>query len=256
MMTRQVFSTGDALWQDFSAAVRPVFFDTDIEEWRYASHGGTLFLVEYHERVFGLTCGHVFRGFEDEKLFISRGQFPQKGAPPAPVKGKCLSTASKGEAHGTDVTDLCMIEFAGDMAPNFFHGTAYRIDANTIGTSQHGHHLRIAGVLKDKTTFIPPNIAAGYCSLDVIDNGPATFDPLLRHAIAQFGPIKFDNLVGMSGSPVFDVASNVLCGMVCRAGMSDNRANIYYFDIFDVIRFLEAASNRSSGMHYTKSLSS
>jgi hypothetical protein len=86
MWTLQALSAGGLLWQDFRSAIRPVFFDTDIVEWRYASHGGTLFLVEHRERVFALTCSHVFGDLRDDRLFISGGKFPKKGAQPAPCK--------------------------------------------------------------------------------------------------------------------------------------------------------------------------
>jgi hypothetical protein len=243
------------LWQNFAAAVRPVFFDTDIEEWRYGTHGGTLFLVEHQQRVFALTCRQVFRDFLNERLFISGEYMPRKGARPAPVKSMAFPSAPIGEAQGTDVGDLCVIEFADDIEPNFFHGTAYRLDPQTIGTSRPGDKLLVAGVLKEKTTLIPPSLDVGYCRLEFIDTGQASFgDPFLRQAVAAFPAPAFESLTGISGSPVFDVTANVLCGMVCRAAMQDNRAKLYYFDFFDVMKFVEAAANRAPNMNYSKTL--
>ena len=36
---------------DFAEAVRPVFFQTEYDEFMYATHGGTLFLVRFAGRV-------------------------------------------------------------------------------------------------------------------------------------------------------------------------------------------------------------
>lgn len=256
MMTHQRLSTGEYLWQDFSASVRPVFFETDYEEWRYGTNGGTLFVVELRQHVFALTCAHVFKGFRDDKLFIFGRRIPQKGARGAPVKGMASPSSPAGEAEGTDATDLCAIEFADDIDPNFFCGTAYRLDPATIGTSRPGHQLQVAGFLKDKTALVPSSLVAGYCCLKFVDNGRAPFDPFLRQGLAEFPAPGFDNLTGLSGAPVFDVSANTLCGMVCRAGMVGTQATLHYFDIFDIVKFLEAAASKSPHMTYDKNLSS
>ena len=40
---------GIAPERDFAASVRPVLFYTDIEEFQYATHGGTAFVVIPHK---------------------------------------------------------------------------------------------------------------------------------------------------------------------------------------------------------------
>jgi hypothetical protein len=47
MIVTQTLASGLIIQQDFSNAVRPVFFQTDLEEWQYATHGGTLFIVQF-----------------------------------------------------------------------------------------------------------------------------------------------------------------------------------------------------------------
>jgi hypothetical protein len=42
MIVTQTLASGLTVRQDFSRAVRPVFFQTEFEEWLYATHGGTL----------------------------------------------------------------------------------------------------------------------------------------------------------------------------------------------------------------------
>ena len=51
MMVTQTLASGVAVRQDFTKAVRPVFFQTEFEEWLYATHGGTLFIVDTARKV-------------------------------------------------------------------------------------------------------------------------------------------------------------------------------------------------------------
>jgi hypothetical protein len=57
--------------QDFTTAARFVFFDTGLEEYRYATHGGTLFVVTYQGKPYGLTASHVFQDFSDGQLVVT-----------------------------------------------------------------------------------------------------------------------------------------------------------------------------------------
>jgi hypothetical protein len=252
MKRTQVLSSGLIIQQDFSDAVRAVFYQTEYEEFLYATHGGTLFVVSFRGRFYGLTCKHVFGDFEVSKLFITQEKHARKGNMPAPIAGLCSPSAPIGEAAGTDVGDICAVEFADDIAPDFFKGGAYIIEEKTVGTSNVGHELHVAGVLKDKSQIIPPDITMGYCCLMLHDAGASTSDPFLRQATAQFSNPAFENIVGLSGSPVFDQTANVLCGMAIRGGMTGTHCIIHYVDIFDITRFLEGVSTRAASASYTK----
>jgi hypothetical protein len=251
----QTLSSGLVVQQDFSESVRAVFFQTEFEDFLYATHGGTLFLVSFRGRVYALTCKHVFGDFPEGTLFITQEKQGIKGSKPAPVAGAVFPSAPVGEAVGTDVTDICVIQFADDMAPDFFKGGPYIIDENTVGTSKAGHQLLVAGVLKDKTQIIPPDITMGFCLLELRDAGPYPSDPFLRHAEAQFSNPAFDNVTGISGAPVFDQTASVLCGMVVRGGMVGNHCSIKYIDIFDITKLLEGVSNQAERAFYTKGFS-
>src|SRR5882757_8015263 len=61
MNQTHTLSSGLVIRQDFAAAIRPVFFQTEFEEFLYATHGGTLFLVSFRGKTYGLTCRHVFQ---------------------------------------------------------------------------------------------------------------------------------------------------------------------------------------------------
>jgi hypothetical protein len=251
MREAQMLSSGLAIRQDFAEAVRPVFFQTDDEEFLYATHGGTLFLVVLRGRVYGVTCGHVFGDFPHGRLFVTQDKQAQKGSMPAHVTGLAFPSSPRDGAVGTDVTDLCVIQFSEDTRPDFF-SSPYIIEERTVATSQPGHVLVVAGVLKDKTSIIPPDINIGYCRLEFHDAGPSRSDPFLRCAEALFDNPAIKSVTGISGSPVYDMTANALCGMVVRGGMKGSRCTIYYLDVFDIFRFLEAVSRGAEGAYYLK----
>ena len=55
-----------------SEAIRPVFFQTDLDDFLYATHGGTLFLISFQGCSYALTCRHVFQDFPKGRLFITQ----------------------------------------------------------------------------------------------------------------------------------------------------------------------------------------
>jgi hypothetical protein len=147
--------------------------------------------------------------------------------------------------------DICVIEFADDIAPDFFKGTEFVVDESSVATSKRGHQLFVAGVLKEKLQIDPPNIHLGLCRLTLNDAGVTT-DPILRRATAVYLDIEFEAILGMSGSPVFDLTANKLCGMVVRGGLTNNQCQIFYVDISDIARMLEAVKDRKPSNFYLK----
>jgi hypothetical protein len=238
--------------QDIGDAIRPVFFQTEHEEFLYATHGGTLFLVDFRGRVYGVTCGHVFQDFEHRTLFITDERQAQKGSKPAPIKGLAYPSSLTGGAVGADISDLCVIEFDDDISSGVFKRSPYVIDETTIASAGEGHALQVCGVLKEKTLIDPPDIVIGYCRLDFTDIGFTTRDPTLRQGKAEFLNPEFESVTGISGSPVFDQTAHALCGMVVRGGMVGNSCTIYYIDIADIHHLLQAVSDHASHVSYTK----
>jgi hypothetical protein len=55
-----------------------------------------------------------------------------------------------------------------------------------------------------------------------------------------------------SGAMLPGYIADRLCGMVVRGGMTDNKCNVYYVDIFDVDRFLEGVGDHAASVYYTK----
>jgi hypothetical protein len=251
MPQTQVLSSGLIIRQDFAEAVRPVFFQTENEEFLYATHGGTLFLVVFKGRVYGVTCAHVFGDFPHGRLFVTKDKRAQKGSMPGHVTGLAYPSSPRDGAVGTDVSDLCLIQFSEDTSPEFF-SSPYLIEERTVATSQPGHALCVAGVLKDKTSIVPPDIDIGYCRLEFQDAGSSGSDPFLRRAEAQFDNPAVRSVMGISGSPVYDQTAQALCGMVMRGGIRGDRCTIHYLDVFDIVRFLDAASRGSESAYYIK----
>ena len=108
--------------KDFAASVRPVLFYTHIEEFQYATHGGTAFVVSYKGRPYALTCRHVFKDFDEGQLMLFGAQFPNKGDKPAKIRGAYYPSSPRASAVDSDVTDFCLIEFEMDVTTDFFGG--------------------------------------------------------------------------------------------------------------------------------------
>jgi hypothetical protein len=53
------------------ASIRAIFFQTPYEDYPHATHGGTLFIVKYRGRPYGVTCKHVFGDFNPDMLHVS-----------------------------------------------------------------------------------------------------------------------------------------------------------------------------------------
>jgi hypothetical protein len=251
-MITQRLSSGIVIKQRIGSAVRAAFYQTEMEEFLYATDGGTLFVVYFRGRHYGLTCRHVFGNFRPGRLFITQDKQAIKGTLPAPVLGLVYPSEPTGAAVGSDIGDICVIEFADDLPIDFFRGNAYVIDGGTIGTAVVGHELLIHGVLKDKSDINPPDIAMGYCQLQMRDVGVTTSDSLLRQASALFDRPTFNRVAGLSGAPVFDQTAGVLCGMVARGGMNGSVCNLYYFDIADIVRFLDGVADGKTDTFYEK----
>lgn len=214
--------------------------------------------MEFRGKNYALTCGHVFKEFPHGRLFIPSEKYAQKGDMPAPIHGICYPSSPIDGAEGTDISDVCVIEFTDEMPPGFFKDSAYVVEDATVTTASLGHELLVAGVLKEKTSIVPPDIVIGYCNLQLKDMGP-TSDPFLRRALAVFAQVlfgrgEFTTVTGISGSPVFDRTANALCGMVVRGGMTGPVCHLYYLDASDILRLLQAVHDRAAKIYYTKNV--
>jgi uncharacterized protein (UPF0303 family) len=67
----QTLTSGTFIRQDFATAARMVLFDTGLDEWQYATHGGTLFVVMHSGKPYGITCRHVLQDFDWRQLVVT-----------------------------------------------------------------------------------------------------------------------------------------------------------------------------------------
>jgi hypothetical protein len=237
--------------QDFATSVRPILFNTGMDEFQYATHGGSAFVVGYEGRPYAITCRHVFKDFDEGQLTIFGAVSPIKGDKPARVKTVCYPTSPKASAVDTDVTDFCVIEFEDTVTTDFFDGSAYPFDKQNICSSAAWDRLVIFGAVKEKTVIDPPNIQVAFCRLEASDNGPSA-DPFMRRGSAQYANLGFSSPAGISGAPTFNITRYGLCGMVCRATLHNGRFDFMYADAFDLFHFVEGVSRRASNIFYTR----
>ena len=235
--------------QDIKAAVRPVLYQTDWEEWPYC-HGGSLVVVNFDGRCYGLTCRHVIGDEGANHLFVAPSQVPAIGMCPASIE-----RVARINDQVSEIQDIAVICFSDQIGPEFFGGTAYVIGPGTVGTSDTAHRLKVYGFLSAKT-FVDceaKSITGGYCNLQFHDVGETSSDPFIRKALATYAGHNFSNLDGISGAPVFDETKGRLCGMVVRAGLNDlGNATLWYIDIFHIVKLVEAVHAGSSKLDYLK----
>lgn len=156
----------------------------------------------------------------------------------------------RGRTIGSDIEDLCVIEFADDLPQDFFGGTEYTIDASTVATSRTDDILVAVGIPKETLVLLPNGNISPH-ALPLRDVGTSN-DPLLRQARASYGVPKIGSIAGMRGSPVFNLSRNALCGMVLRGGLSANNCVVWYADILDIVQLLRATRYRIKAISYSK----
>ena len=237
MKAGQTLSSGILVRQDFRDSVRIAMFLTGEDIQQCATLGGTVFIVQFEGRYFGITCRHVLRGFNWRQLAITDQKF---GRALAAISALYYPSEATGGAEGSDLLDIAVLAFADDVDATFFKDKAYIVDRDTICRSRTGDVLIVNGALKDPTTIAGDDIAAVFGLLEFHDSGPAKWDPTLRQGIAYFDTAAIKNLTGISGAPVFNQTQGKLCGVVVRGGIEGQRATMYYVEFSDVLKILEA----------------
>ena len=203
----QVLTSGLTIRQDFRGGARMVFFDTGLDGWRYATHGGTAFVVNFQGRPYVFTCRHVLQDFEWRQIVITERKF---GHLVPGLKSVSYPSRPQGDAMEAEVLDVAAIKFSEDITPAFFGDTAYLLDRGTVETSATGDRLRVAGALKVESEIDETVIAPVYCLLKFTDAGNSTNDPTMRCAVAKFADPEFASLTGLSGAHVFNETGNAL----------------------------------------------
>jgi hypothetical protein len=118
--------------------------------------------------------GHVFgnsrHNFRPGQLFVTQEKLARKGSKPGHVTGLALPSSPKDGAVGTDVTDLCLIEFSEDTTPDFF-SSPFIINEQTVT----GGTIDVLSFKTPATESMWPlwlaDINIGYCRLEFHDAG-------------------------------------------------------------------------------------
>lgn len=254
MKFRQRLSSGIIIMQDIQEAVRCVVFETNCDGWRYATHGGTISLVSYHDKVYGITCRHVLADFNVSDLVITDTRF---GKRIAAVSAIYQLSQPEGHAEQSDLNDIIIIEFSSDLS--FFDHTPYILDKNTFAKARTGDCLIVEGVLKELTEIDDVRIRPTYCSLEYVDVGPYQYDIAVRKAETYFrANLDFRDITGISGGLVFNKTQNVLSGIAVRGNLRPFCREtvfslLYYIDIFDIINIFDGAiGNGEQRIQYKK----
>lgn len=95
MKVQPRLSSGTIISEDFRTSVRMPIFETGYDEWPYATEGGTLLLVNFRRRLFGLTCRHVIGSFDWRQLRVAHAKF---GRMFAPIRGLVYPSSPRGDA--------------------------------------------------------------------------------------------------------------------------------------------------------------
>ncbi len=251
MKVTQTLGSGMIVRQDFKDCTRFVMFETDVEGWEYATHGGTLWVASYRGQVFGLTCKHVIKDFNWRQLCVTDERF---GRNMAGLSSILYPSSPRGDARETDVVEITLIRFSDDVDATFFKGTTYILDEGTVGTSRDGERLSAYGALKQKSEITDSTIKPVFAELGVVDSGASKFDPILRKAKGLYKDLEFDDVTGMSGSPIFNLPQKRLCGMVVRGGLNRNHCTLWYIDIHDIMQVLDAVIQGRSDAEYQKTI--
>jgi hypothetical protein len=249
--TTQTLASGIIVQQEIRNAVRFVFFDTGLPEWAYATHGGTLFIVVYRGKPYGLTCRHVLKDFDWHQLIVTDQRFGRKIAG---LHSVAYPSQPKHEAIDTDVLDVAVIQFSDDVSAGFFLDAPYILDEKTVATSKSGDTILVAGALKTPSSIGEDKIAPIYCVLQMVDDTPEMRDPTLRRAVGHFVKPKFSDILGLSGSPVFNVTAQALCGLVVRGGMSGDVCTLWFVDVEDIVQLLTAVAEDRVETYYRKTV--
>ena len=246
----QKLRSGLVIRQDIRSCVRFVMFETVVEGWEYATHGGTLFLVCFRNRVFGITCKHVLGDFEWSQLCVTDRKH---GDRIAGLKAVFSGSGATGDAVDTDILDIAVIEFSSDVSADFFTDDPYLIDPETYSTAHNQDRVLVYGALKDHSEIGDSTIAPKFGLFRLLDNGPSETDCTLRKASDRFETLECQSVTGLSGSPVYSENQNALAGVVVRGGIGEkNRVSVWYVDIIDVVKMLEAILDGTMKASYRK----
>ncbi|MEP9350272.1 hypothetical protein [Xanthobacter sp. KR7-225] len=170
----------------------------------------------------------------------------------AGVDAVILASNPQAYAVDSEILDVAVLELSDNEGISFFSDNLYVIDGNTVCRSQFGDALSIYGSLKRNSFFSNDAMLPTYVSIYGVDFPESSHDLTLRCARANVNNPEIVDLIGLSGSPVYNLSRSGLSGMVVRAGIKDCIATFWYIDIYDIMQLLCAAHRGESALKYNK----
>ncbi|MGH1420233.1 MAG: hypothetical protein ACRBEQ_00310 [Hyphomonas sp.] len=233
-------SSGVFIQQDLFQATRFVVFDTDYPEYPVATHGGTLLLIRRNNRLFGLTTLHGF-GKGDEQFPFHNLKVHSRHSEPIGEKLK-LKTLKFPDLSAprfeeiSELGDLVIVEYVDFQWSDI---EAFVWDTNTFCGARKTDRVIVVGYLKDRSTIDTDDhghfsIGTQPCRIDLDFIGWLSDNDVMQSAqmrLPDDATSEIGNLSGLSGAPIFNHTQNGVCGMVIRAGISqDNLANVHFLN--------------------------
>jgi hypothetical protein len=120
----QTLASGMTIRQDFRDSARFVMFETGVEEWEYATHGGSAFIVKYQNHILGITCRHVLGDFNWRQIALTDEKF---GKNIAGLKSIFYPSKPEEATQGSDLLDVAVVQFSNDVGAESFNDRAYSL---------------------------------------------------------------------------------------------------------------------------------
>lgn len=217
------------------AIIRPLFFSDNTDYYGqilpYRTDGGTIFIVKHRKRFFGITAKHAifpggnYKQYQTNNLMVFEDYEIKRGSRPASVNFVAFGTGSEYEAE-----DIAVVSFTEEQL--FEVGTYYDLDVFGFCQSVTADRVQICGFSKDllNIDYSAEAIYAHVVQLEMTNIGNRSHDATISEACGTFPDYPTSTTLGLSGSPVFNLNSGSLCGMVLRGGKHKNVINVYYSD--------------------------
>lgn len=250
MLNNQVLTSGILIRQNIETAIRLPVFDSHIDDFPFWTHGGSVVLLSYLGKIYGITCRHI-RGDGEHAAKWSDLFIPvRKASKTAIAIGGCFSASQAwGHAVDSDIHDVAILTFGEDVNADTFGGAPYILDPNTICRSSTNDDLLVHGTLKERTLLTLEEAATTYCHLGCTDSGVRLSDATLRSAEARLD-VQFNSVAGISGGAVYNITQRALCGMVVRGGLTGAVLSVHYLDIHHVVKMIQSVQSGNPTVHY------
>tara|TARA_B100000686_G_C16781764_1_gene972392 strand:- start:1335 stop:2075 length:741 start_codon:yes stop_codon:yes gene_type:complete len=243
-----------AIIDNLTNSVRHLCIETDVDGYEYFTYGGTITLVKYKDKTYGLTCGHVVNADKSvsyDQLCILN---TRDGIHIAGIENVVLPKNLADEAVDSDLADICILEFSSECTGDFFSHTPHELSDIDIIADQIGDQMYAVGAIKQDcgVDYETNTINSQYVCLPIHAQGKHSVDPILYKSIGKIpNDWNISELTGMSGGAIYNANQNhALTGIIARAGVKEKDATIFYISIVPFLKALQALENKSTHVKY------